>query len=177
MKPALCFYLLGFCGLIALASVRAGAAPEDLFRIAGAVAQPRTWSVAQVKREVPASVRTVTYTLKGKRHTARVVSLWALLMAAQPHLNPHIKHHLLQFVAAVQGQDGYTADFTFGELSLDFGHRAVWVALDEDGKPFTGDSGPVQILVPEDKKPARWVHAVRAITVVDEVQTPAPAGT
>ena len=176
MNRATFWHLLCLWGLATLTAVGAGAASDDSFRIAGAVGKPRAWSVAQVRREMPGSVRALTYTLKGRRHTAHVVALWTLLGAAQPRLNPRIKHHLLQFTAAVQGQDGYTADFTFGELAPDFGQRAVWVALDEDGQPLVGDSGPVHLLVPEDKKPARWVHAVRLITVVDGAQAPASAG-
>ncbi len=160
-------------------SARAQAPPADTspatFQVAGAVTAPRTWSVAQIKGQMAGQVRPLAYTVKGRHHTAHVVSLWALLQAAGPRVNPQIKHHLLQFVVAVRGGDGYTSDFTLGELSPDFGGRAVWIALDEDGKPLTGDGGPVQLLVPGDKKPARWVHAVRAILLTDAAL--APAGT
>ncbi len=156
-------------------SARAQTVPADTFQIAGAVTAPHTWSVAQIKKQMPTDIRPLTYTLKGQSHTAHAVALWTLLQAAGPRLNPQIKHHLLQFIVAVRGQDGYTSDFTLGELSPDFGDRAVWVALDEDGKPLTGDGGPVQLLVPGDKKPARWVHAVRAIIVTDGAAAAAPA--
>jgi len=149
---------------------------QTTFQIGGAVIKPGVWDAARLRRDLNGDITTVTYTLKGHRHTAHAVPLWTLLLAAGPRVNPQIKHHLLQFVVAVRGQDGYTADFTLGELSPDFGGRAVWVALDEDGKPLTGDGGPVQLLVPGDKKPARWVHAVRAIILTDGALLPAPAG-
>ena len=172
------FLPLGLALLLGAAALgpaaRAQTATTDTFQVAGAVTTPRTWSVAQLKTQRAGDVRALAYTVKGQRHTAQVVSLWTLLQAAGPRVNPQIKHHLLQFIVAVRGQDGYTADFTLGELSPDFGDRAVWVALDEDGKPLTGDGGPVQLLVPGDKKPARWVHAVRAIIVTDGALTPAP---
>ena len=150
---------------------------QTTFQIGGAVIKPGVWDAARLRRDLTRDITAITYTLKGKRHIAHAVPLWTLLQAAGPRVNPQIKHSLLQFVVAVRGQDGYTADFTLGELSPEFGGRAVWVALDEDGKPLTGDDGPVQLLVPSDKKPARWVHAVRAIIVTDGALAPAPVGT
>jgi hypothetical protein len=43
----------------------------------------------------------------------------------------------------------------------------VWVALDEDGKPLSGDAAPVQIVCPGDVKHGRWVRGVASVTVVD----------
>ncbi len=142
------------------------------FQVAGAVSKPRTWTAAQLPKELPAEVRTISYTLRGTAHTAHAVPLWAVVQAVQPQINPQIKRHLLQFVAAVQGHDGYTVDFTLGEIAPDFGASAVWVAWDEDGKPLPEDAGPVQLLVPGDKRAARWVHGVSAITLADMAQPP-----
>lgn len=169
------------CLVVALPGISLRAAPptpvQTTFHIGGAVTHPGIWDIARLRRDLTGNITVVAYTVKGQRHTAHAVPLWTLIQAAGPRLNPQIKHHLLQFVVAVRGQDGYTADFTLGELSPDFGDRAVWVALDEDGKPLTGDGGPVQLLVPSDKKPARWVHAVRAMVLTDGARLPAPAGT
>ncbi len=140
------------------------------FQVAGAVGKPRAWTAAQLPKELSAGVQTVTYTLKGTAHTAHAVPLWAVVQAGQPQTNPQIKRHLLQFVASVRGRDGYTVDFTLGEISPDFGANAVWVAWDEDGKPLPEDAGPVELLVPGDKRAARWVHGVSTITLTDMAQ-------
>jgi len=142
------------------------------FQVVGAVGKPRVWSAAQLPKELPADVRTISYTLKGAAHTAHAVPLWAVVQAGQPQINPQIKRHLLQFVASVRGRDGYTVDFTLGEISPDFGANAVWVAWDEDGRPLPEDAGPVELLVPGDKRAARWVHGVSAITLTDMAQSP-----
>ena len=164
--------------MLALASLGtkgAVAAPSGAFQVGGAVARPGAWGVARVRQDLPADLRTVRYTLKGKAHTAQCVPLRALVAAAQPRINPRIKHHVLQFVVLAQGQDGYAAAFTLAEMLPEFGHEAVWVALDRDGKPLPADDGPVELLVPGDTKAARWVHGVSAVTVVDEAQA-LPAG-
>jgi hypothetical protein len=161
-------------GLLTL-NVSADAVPADALQVTGAVGLPGDWHKAQFQKHFAGSVQSVTYTRKGVKHTAHAVPLWTVLQAAQPRINPQIKNHWLQFVVLVRGRDGYTAAFSLAELSPDFGQRHVWLALDEDGKPFGGDAGPVDLLATDDKKAGRWVHSVVNITCVDEAQT-APAG-
>ena len=150
-----------------LSAGRLNAAIPDTFQVTGVVTKPRTWTVQQIQTQFPGQIQTVSYSFKGTNHSAHCLSLLTLLQAAQPNVNPRIKHHLLSFVVFVQGRDGYTIPFTMGELMPDFGNRSAWVALDEDGKPLPDDAGPVELLVPEDKQAARWVHAISTITVTD----------
>ena len=162
--------LVALCLLVALPAAQAESPTP--FQVAGAVAKPRTWTAAQLPKELPTAVQTISYTRKGAAHTAHAVPLWAVVQSEQPQINPQIKRHLLQFVASVRGRDGYTVDFTLGEISPDFGADPVWVAWDEDGKPLPEDDGPVELLVPGDKRAARWVHGVSAITLTDMTQLP-----
>lgn len=148
-----------FCQILSAGSVFAlltnglRADPPASFRVSGAVITPATWDVPGLKHARPADIRTLKYTLKGQTHTAHVVSLWTLVQAAQPRLNPQIKNHAIQFFVLIQGRDGYTAAFSLGELTPEIGSRAAWVALDEDGKPLADEAGPAQLIVPGDKKP------------------------
>jgi DMSO/TMAO reductase YedYZ molybdopterin-dependent catalytic subunit len=48
----------------------------------------------------------------------------------------------------------------------DLDNRKIWLALDVDGKPLPDADGPMKLVVPDDAKPARWVHAVQSISVV-----------
>jgi hypothetical protein len=120
-----------------------------------------------LKSEFGGQVKTITYTLKGAHHTAHAVPLLAVVNWSRPKFNAHIKHHQLQFVVEVEGQDGYTADFSLGELLPEIGNEKVWVALDQDGKPLADEEGPVELVIPGDRKPARWVRGVAAMLVVD----------
>jgi hypothetical protein len=79
-------------------------------------------------------------------------------------------HYTLKGVA-------HTADFSLAELLPQFGHRAAWLTLDEDGKPLPADTGPVELIVPGDAKPGRWVHAVAVVTLIDGAQPVAASGT
>ena len=162
-----CSLLLVFCSVMFSAK---GWASSPTVQITGAVARPGVWSGSRIEHDLKTSLRLVHYTLHGQAHTAQCVPLIALVDAAGPRENPRIKHHILQFVVVAQGQDGYAVAFSLGELEPLFGHEAAWVALDQDGKPLAADDGPVELLVPGDKKAARWVHGLVTLTLVDEAQ-------
>jgi hypothetical protein len=142
--------------------------------MAGDVANAGQWDVGRVERDLKSDVQLIHYTFKGTSHDAHCIPLLSLVMAARPAVNPHIKHHTLQFIVQVQGFDGYTVDFSLAELMPEFGNRRVWVAMDEDGAPLKGEGGAFDLLAVDDVKPARWVHGVTAITVLDGVKLGAP---
>lgn len=148
------------------------AAPAPALQVSSAVTKPGAWDTARLRQSFGSDIKTITYTLKGKPHTAQALPLLALVQAAEPRLNPNIKNHRLQFVVLVRGRDGYTAAFSLAELSPDLGQGAAWLALDEDGQPLPAESGPATLLVPGDAKPGRWVHGVAAIVVRDEAAVP-----
>ena len=137
------------------------------FALSGAIEKPETWTVEKLGKEFSGDIKTVPFTLKGEKGTAKCVSLIALVQAAKLHVNPKIKNHELAFCVVVKATDGYTVAFSFGELSPTHGKRDVWIALEKDGKPLSDRDAPVQLIVSDDEKPARWVHAVTSISVVD----------
>jgi hypothetical protein len=136
-----------------------------------------------LKSELSADITSITYTGKDQKHTSNAVPLVALLKAsgvstqlkADPTADPKTKHHELRLVVVVQGNDGYTAVFSLAELLGELGNRPVWLAFDADGQPLPAADGPLKLIVPDDQKPARWVHAVRSISVVDVTPTTQPA--
>ena len=144
----------------------------ESFQILGAVEKPGAWTASRLEKEFAGDIKTVAYILRRdkkpeEKGEARCLPLYALIQAAKPLLNPKVKNHLLAFVAVVRGDDGYTIAFSLGELTPQVGGRSVYIALDRNGKPLRGDDGPVQLLSPDDHKPARWVHGVASITLVD----------
>jgi DMSO/TMAO reductase YedYZ molybdopterin-dependent catalytic subunit len=137
------------------------------FRIEGAVEKPGDWTVDRLSTEFAGDVKTVSYTLKAEKGEVRCVPLLSLVQAAKPRVNAKVKNHQLAFIVIARADDGYTVAFSLGELLPAYGKREVWLALNRDGKPLSEKEGPVQLLVPEDEKPSRWVHSVTRITVVD----------
>lgn len=66
----------------------------------------------------------------------------------------------------ITASDGYQVIFSVAELDPAFGDVRVIVADSKDGQPL-GKDGPYRLIVPNDKRPARWERNVRSIELVD----------
>jgi hypothetical protein len=65
----------------------------------------------------------------------------------------------------VTGRDGYSAVFALAEIDPAFQDNKVLVAISSGGKPLDDKQGPVRVVAPQDKRPARSVRMVETITV------------
>jgi hypothetical protein len=75
---------------------------------------------------------------------------------------PRGKDFRLYLVA--EGSDGYQVAYSIGEVTPDVHDGTVIVADALEGKPI-GDTGPLQLVLTGEKRPARWVHNLVAIRV------------
>lgn len=72
---------------------------------------------------------------------------------------------LLQYVV-VTGHDGYRVIFSLAELEEATGGTSnVLIADKVEGKPLTEKEAPLQLVVPTDKRPERFVRMVTTFTV------------
>jgi hypothetical protein len=62
------------------------------------------------------------------------------------------------------GSDGYSVALSLAEVDPGFHDGQIMVADSRDGQSL-GKSGPFQLIVSEDKRPARWVHNLISITL------------
>jgi hypothetical protein len=81
--------------------------------------------------------------------------------------DPKTKNPQMRLAILVRGRDCYAAVFSLAELLPMVGNRAVWLVLDEDGKPLADSDGPTGLIVPDDQMPSRGVHQVAEIDVPD----------
>jgi hypothetical protein len=61
--------------------------------------------------------------------------------------------------------DGYQVAYAIAEIDGAFNDHTILIADTRDGKPLLPDSGPLQIVVPQDKRPARWIRQLTMLTV------------
>ena len=61
--------------------------------------------------------------------------------------------------------DGYHAVFALPELDHAFTDRIIILADRRDGKPLAEKEGPLRIVVPDEKREARWVRQVVSLTI------------
>jgi hypothetical protein len=141
-----------------------------------ATTQPSAWNTDQLKQLPGAPTTQISYqTHDGSPHHSTCVALLDVLHAAgisteikmDPKADPKTKHQALRLVVTARATDGYAVVFSLAELLPETGHRAVWIALDEDDASLADRDGPVKLIVPDDVKPARWVHGVDELAVDD----------
>jgi hypothetical protein len=140
------------------------------------------WSAGQLQKQFASEITSIDYAGHGPKHTYHCISLVSLLKAAgapvdlkmEPKADPKLKSYSLRFVVVVRGRDGYVVAFSLAELLPDMGNRHAWVALDEDGQPISEQNGPIRLLSPDDQKPARSVHQLSEITIVNTAAATQP---
>lgn len=72
----------------------------------------------------------------------------------------------MAFYLLVEAADNYHAVFSLPELDDTYTDKVVILADMQDGKPLDAKNGPWQIVVPDEKKHARWVRQVTALKVI-----------
>ena len=65
----------------------------------------------------------------------------------------------------VEAADDYHVLFSLAELDTSFQDSEVLLADTIDGAPLAPDQGPLKLVVPHDKRPARWIKMVAGITI------------
>ena len=68
-----------------------------------------------------------------------------------------------------EGADSYRVSFSLAELDPGLQDSQVIVADTMNGQPLGDKVGPLRLVVPQDKRPARWVRMLRSIKVVNAV--------
>ena len=66
----------------------------------------------------------------------------------------------------VEARDGYRVVFALAELDGGFTDRLTLLADHKDGKAIGDVDGPFQLIVPGEKRPARWVRQVTRISLM-----------
>jgi DMSO/TMAO reductase YedYZ molybdopterin-dependent catalytic subunit len=167
--------VLGMAVVFATVTAAYSAEPEGVVHIGGDVSKPGDWTVSRIRAELASEIKSVQYSSRGQQHTSNCVPLLSVLNASgiqtelkmDPKADPKTKNFELRLVVVIEGHDGYVVAFSLAELLAGVGNRHVWIALDMDGQPLTARDAPMRLIVPDDEKPARWVHAVETITAFD----------
>lgn len=99
------------------------------------------------------------------------VSLRDLLVRAGAPSGMPVRGKAMMSYVVVGAADNYHVLFTLPELDASFTDHVVLIAETRDGAPLAGNAGPYRLIVPFDKRDARWV---RQVTEVDLEDAPAP---
>jgi len=67
----------------------------------------------------------------------------------------------------VEGADGYRVVIALPELDPAFTDKQTLLVFAREGKPLGEKDGPYRIVIPDEKRMARWVRQVKVLKVVD----------
>jgi hypothetical protein len=101
-----------------------------------------------------------------KTHEYAGVKLRDVLKEAGVAVGHDLRGKEMVDYVVVEAADGYRVVFSLAELDPDFSTTQVIVAQSADGQPLGVKEGPLRLVVPGDKRPARWVRMVTTISIM-----------
>lgn len=118
-------------------------------------------SLTHVKLTVPASHDAATpVTYEG-------VTLKSLLEKAGVEFGHSLRGNRMASCLLVEAADGYRVAIALPEIDSDFTDKQVVLAFSQNGKPLDAKEGPYRIVIPDEKRMARWVKQVTTLKIVE----------
>ncbi len=100
------------------------------------------------------------------------VAVRNLLARVEAPLGEKLRGPALALAVIARAQDGYTVLFSLAEFDEAFSSRTILLADHEDGMPLGEKAAPFQLIVPGDKKGARWARMITSLEVVSVAPKP-----
>ena len=140
-------------------------APAAELKIMGEVSSPQVLTVADLKK-MPRKTLKVVNPHDKKTEVYEGVALEELLHKAGVPQGEQLRGPAMATYVIAQAEDAYRVVFSLAELDSGFLDADVRVADTMDGAPLGANQGPFRLVVPHEKRPARWVRMLKSITVV-----------
>ena len=95
------------------------------------------------------------------------VALKSLLEKAGVEFGHSLRGKRMASCLLVEAADGYRVVIALPELDPDFTDKQIVLAFSQNGKPLDAKEGPYRIVMPDEKRMARWVKQVTMLKIVD----------
>jgi DMSO/TMAO reductase YedYZ molybdopterin-dependent catalytic subunit len=161
------------CTLITMFSTAALAAAQTAqsqvpsakasLRISGEVERQLTLGAEDLAKLPRRSVRAKDH--GGKESEFEGLALVAVLTLAGVKFGEDLRGKNLELYLVVEAADGYRAVFALPELDPAYTDKVILLADKRDGKSMDAREGPLRIVVPDEKRHARWVRQVTGLVV------------
>lgn len=103
----------------------------------------------------------------GASATFEGVALGAVLAKAGVGFGETLRGKRMASCLLVEGSDGYRVVIALPEIAPGFTDKQIVLAFLKDGKPLDDKEGPYRMLIPDEKRMARWVRQVTLLKIVD----------
>ncbi|MGA2244496.1 MAG: molybdopterin-dependent oxidoreductase [Verrucomicrobiota bacterium] len=150
--------------LLALLTAFSGSAAVTALTVTGEVKTPLTLTLADLE-SLPAE------TISAKDHDGSTanyqgVPLHAILARAGVPQGDSLRGQALLLCVLLKAADGYQVAFSVAELDPVFTDKKALLAYRRDGKELDSKTGPLRLVVPDEKRQARWVREVTELEIV-----------
>jgi hypothetical protein len=109
----------------------------------------------------------MTSSTSGVSTTFEGVALRAVLEKAIVGYGETLKGKRMASCLLVEAADGYRVVFALPELDPAFSDKQFILAFSKDGKRLDDKEGPYRIVIPDEKRMARWVRQVTTLKIVE----------
>jgi hypothetical protein len=109
----------------------------------------------------------VTTSASAASTTFEGVALRSVLEKAGVGFGDSLKGKRLASCLLVEAADGYRVAIALPELDPAFNDKQVVLAFSKDGKTLDDKDGPYRLVIPDEKRMARWVRQVTTLKIVD----------
>ena len=120
-------------------------------------------SLADLSRFPRASIRAKDEL--GRESLFEGVMLDEILRAAGVKFGKELRGKSLADYLLVETEDGYRVVFALPELDPTFRDTNILLADSRDGKPLEGSDGRLRLVIPHEKRYARWVRQIVALSI------------
>jgi hypothetical protein len=101
----------------------------------------------------------------GKESLFEGVLLTEILLAAGVKFGKELRGKRLADYLLVETEDGYRVVFALPELDPTFGDSNILLADRRDGKPLEGSDGRLRLIIPDEKRYARWMRQIVSLQI------------
>jgi hypothetical protein len=129
--------------------------------------QPQTLELEEL-RKLPLR-RVKVKDRDGQEATYDGVYLHDLLELTPAPIGESLRGAAMGLFLVAEAQDGYRVLFSLPETDPEFSGNIILVAYAKNDKPLDGKEGPLRLIVPSDKRHARWIRMLAKIYILDSV--------
>lgn len=157
-------FLIVFCLIVLPAYANAQSTTKPFFTVEGEVLKSLKITQDDLNKFKQAEVKAKDR--DGKEHIYKGVLLVHILDSAGVTLGSKLRGENLAKYVLVKASDGYEVIFALPEIDPEFTTQTILLAYEVDGKPLAKGEGPFRLVVPNDKRPARWIRELATIKVL-----------
>ncbi len=152
--------------LVALGTEAAPTAQHVRLRVGGDIPRPLELTPEDIAQMPHQSIDASAHGQSGRYEG---VPLRDILERAGAPLGEALRGPALATYLVATGADGYRVIFALAEVDSGFTDRVILLADRRDGTALPANAAPFQIIVPGEKRPARWVRQVVSLEIITAV--------